>query len=112
MSQAESDTAAVATTGSTLAFAAKAIGFDLHINQAGASQLWKNGVYVRFWDPLAYDGDAFRLAVALNLTIALHTHGVGWVDVGHIKELTGSDPYAATRRAIVRAAAKLGALMP
>ena len=60
------------------------------------------------WNPLTDDGDALRLAVKLNLSISQHQHGAGWVDVGVIKQLTGGDPYAATRRAIVRAAAEMG----
>jgi hypothetical protein len=60
------------------------------------------------WNPLTDDGDALRLAVKLNLSIHQHQHGAGWVDVGPIKILTGGDPYAATRRAIVRAAAEIG----
>lgn len=64
------------------------------------------------WNPRADDGDALRLAVKLNLSIHQHQHGAGWVDVGPIKILTGGDAYAATRRAIVRAAAEIGRAMP
>jgi hypothetical protein len=59
------------------------------------------------WNPLTDDGDALRLAVKLNLSIHQHQHRDGWVDVGIAKELTGTDAAAATRRAIVRAAASL-----
>lgn len=57
------------------------------------------------WNPLTDDGDALRLAVDLNLahgllfTRAVHRHAV---------EQDISDAYAATRRAIVRAAAAIG----
>lgn len=64
------------------------------------------------WDPLSDDGDAFRLAVKLEIQVIHHHHGVGWVDAGFFKELIGGDPYAATRRAIVRAAAAIGQEMP
>jgi hypothetical protein len=58
------------------------------------------------WDPLNDDGDALRLAVRLELHVFGSRNGcnvnddlfVDAVDCGH-------DPYAATRRAIVRAAA-------
>ena len=54
------------------------------------------------WNPLTDDGDALRLAVKLN------------IDAGNpgmrlsIDWRKGDDPYAATRRAIVRAAAEIG----
>ena len=63
------------------------------------------------WNPLNDDGDAFRLAVKIGIDIGW------WLDKNnkpcvvliyeHIVDL-GSDPYAATRRAIVRAAAEIG----
>lgn len=62
------------------------------------------------WNPLTDDGDALRLAVELKLVIdccsacAMPTQqDIGWSDGGIPK-----DPYAATRRAIVRAAAAVG----
>ena len=68
-----------------------------------------------FWNPLADDGDALRLAVKLRLKI-VPLEG-GGVDVEHTsdEETFGvclvsecvPDPYAATRRAIVRAAAAM-----
>ena len=79
-----------------------------------------------YWNPLANDGDALRLAVALLISVK-HPDpadlGGGvvtaqlckskcrylflertWVSVGY----GNGDPHAATRRAIVRAAAALG----
>lgn len=72
------------------------------------------------WNPLFDDGDALRLAVVLGLDI-LRTDSDVEAVVGlppyspkrnaprafGIQKL-GSDPYAATRRAIVRAAAEIG----
>jgi hypothetical protein len=52
------------------------------------------------WSPLTDDGDALRLAVKLGL---LSKADVLWA------ANDASDPYAATRRAIVRAAAEIGA---
>jgi len=70
------------------------------------------------WEPLQVDGDAFRLMVKLHLTIDSHSEGLKGVWVGpgvtfkpEIVELFGTDPYAATRRAIVRAAADIGGTM-
>ena len=59
------------------------------------------------WNPLEDDGDALRLAVKLNMSIAV---GVAMGDAGASTEfdLSDNDPYAATRRAIVRAAAEIG----
>jgi hypothetical protein len=67
------------------------------------------------WNPLADDGDALRLAVKLGIAVyppdelgASATacnqgeHGRNW----HVE--IGSEPNAATRRAIVRAAAEVG----
>lgn len=84
------------------------------------------------WNPLQDDGDAFRLATKLKMRIE---HDVWIADSPHTKvraqithaklipsqygrfpeqakEFHDSDPYAATRRAIVRAAAEIGKDMP
>jgi len=75
------------------------------------------------WNPLTDDGDALRLAVQLGLDVCIdtpierepHTHVIGFVgnsaDTVDVIEAHG-DPYAATRRAIVRAAAEIGRAMP
>lgn len=68
------------------------------------------------WNPLKDDGDALRLAVKLHLFIdaTLPEVKVGWVvdcQSGLCEDLheeQSADPYAATRRAIVRAAAEIG----
>ena len=52
------------------------------------------------WNPLTDDGDALRLAVKLGIDIS-EAQVCYWDKVGN-------DPYAATRRAIVRAAAAIG----
>ena len=64
------------------------------------------------WNPLTDDGDALRLAVKLGLQIEINTKVLG--DTLVISEFYdnvechNSDPYAATRRAIVKAAAEIG----
>lgn len=74
------------------------------------------------WNPLAYDGDALQLAVKLGMLIDIP--GVrqdcdsievvaGKPKYGYVEvfEKASDDPYAATRRAIVRAAAEIGKAM-
>jgi len=70
--------------------------------------------FTREWNPLTDDGDALRLAVKLGLTVCVSfKYGLTWADKddkGHdlAKANHDGDPYAATRRAIVRAAAEIG----
>ena len=69
-----------------------------------------------FWNPLTDDGDALRLAVKLNIVIwECAQYNCALVEVrygnasGELTEpIVDNDPYAATRRAIVRAAAEIG----
>lgn len=62
------------------------------------------------WNPLTDDGDALRLAVKLGIEVVPQSV---WIWASHpsqreiIKEPPGADPCAATRRAIVRAAAAI-----
>ena len=65
----------------------------------------------REWNPLTDDGDAPRLAVKLKLEIWQGREEALCGDNRNptIREPYGADPYAATRRAIVRAAASLPA---
>jgi hypothetical protein len=61
------------------------------------------------WNPLTRDGDALRLAVKLKLDISFWSNeDVVVGDDDDIYECVSGDPYAATRRAIVRAAAEVG----
>ena len=70
--------------------------------------------YEIYWNPLENDTDAFRLAVKLEMDIEITidqlNHKWVWVYLGRhaLTESCGNDPYAATRRAIVRAAAQIG----
>lgn len=103
-----------------LEYAAKAAGMtiDTHYVDGGAS-IWAagkhNSDWIPNWNPLADDGDALRLAVALRLPIRDGLNGT--VETGNersgrpIWELWGNNPYAATRRAITRAAAEIGRAM-
>ena len=71
--------------------------------------------YEEEWNPLKNDGDALRLAVKLCLLVNIDL-GISFVTDGttesDLSEKHGSDPCAATRRAIVRAAAEIGKAMP
>ena len=87
---------------------------ELAAKAAGVGYADKEGKFVPFvpetWNPLTDGGDALRLAVKLKFVIR---HWDDCVDVGYFasprqKEMYGGDPYAATRRAIVRAAAQIG----
>mgnify|MGYP000331886423 CR=1 FL=1 len=69
------------------------------------------------WNPLTDDGDALRLAVKLRLTLQHNYSGVYCYDSPDFCDKSQTmievyendiDIYAATRRAIVRAAAEIG----
>lgn len=67
---------------------------------------------MRHWSPLTDDGDALRLAVKLNLDVdilsdCVYANGLE-VQNYQLFEWHKDDKYAATRRAIVRAAAEVG----
>jgi hypothetical protein len=89
-----------------LKFAAKAAGIE-----GGGGYYWTP--IGEAWNPLTHDGDALRLAVKLrHLRVGLG-ECIGRGAYSHIAILeSGPDPYAATRRAITRAAAKIGQAMP
>jgi hypothetical protein len=63
------------------------------------------------WNPLDDDGAALRLAVKLKLELGFPRKAIVW-SFGRKGEVCSEnyskDPYAATRRAIVRAAAEIG----
>ena len=71
---------------------------------------------VGYWNPLDCDGDALRLAVNLRLYVSPNISGeLAMVFGDKIRsyfEPYSPDPLAATRRAIVRAAAEIGQGMP
>lgn len=106
--------------------AAKAAEIKIHESDDGTIQrrpVWATPHYVQGqpygehrWDPLHDDGQALRLAVKLGLEVYHSINNDRWmVFVGYPKgqrityemEEYGDDEYAATRRAIVRAAAAM-----
>lgn len=72
------------------------------------NQSYMEGVLSR-WNPLTDDGDALRLAVKLRILVDVTAHSTVAIVNGTIsaQEKHNGDPYAATRRAIVGAAAAI-----
>ena len=98
-----------------LELAAKACGYKYSDYVfAGETRLKViNGRHMVSWNPLEDDGDALRLAVVCELFVDTQ-YNMGSA-VGHASfscedfwEGWGDDAFAATRRAIVRAAAEIG----
>jgi hypothetical protein len=116
--------------------AAKAVGYPIsegHFESATAANGWWGWIYidgdgepptdsawVELWNPLTDDGDALRLAVKLKLNVINGAHSPGGIafvyaqsrGLAPSQEYGMDDPHAATRRAIVRAAAEIGKSMP
>lgn len=104
-----------------LELAAKAAGIsggwgdklDYHNGEVDLTDYWVlDGEELYFWNPLVDDGDALRLAVELEMQLRI-LHKENQVSVygspeGRVDERVTGDPFAATRRAIVRVAAEIG----
>lgn len=90
-----------------LELAAKAAGINVQMLEAGDPYRMKESGAMVAWNPLTNDGDALRLAVSLGIIVET---GRAWVS--KYGPMYGEDvlpnPYAATRRAIVRAASEIG----
>ena len=92
-----------------LELAAKAAGIEL--DKGWLVYLEDDG---EAFNPLVRDDHALRLAVKLNLSMDLFDDAifVGYTpncnDCDQVREELNNDPYAATRRSIVRAAAEIG----
>jgi hypothetical protein len=106
-----------------LELAAKAAGVDANEWCEPGQLLNDKGGFVQFiglghvcvWNPLTDDGDALRLAVRLELSV-WQAGSVSVADHDRLgpkmREEHSGDPCAATRRAIVRAAAEIGKEQP
>lgn len=109
-----------------LELAAKASGHDALGEMYGWDEIGP-GMFIdanhppTLWNPLADDGDALRLAVELEITPGKHddtvvpSRSAAWRSgAAHCSlwEPAGNNSYAATRRAIVLAAAEIGKAMP
>lgn len=99
-----------------LELAAKAAGYNIKAHEDGTLYSdYRCSGYWGVFNPLTDDGDALRLAVKLDMQVTVDIGG-GEVWVVHnyllsmiVESLEGViDIYAATRRAIVRAAAAIG----
>ena len=104
-----------------LELAAKAAGLTVHAKHqasrdacgAGDVGLWISNES-SCWNPLTDDGDALRLAVKCKIDVVQFSL-LARADVAglpDVREPYNGDPIAATRRAIVRAAAEIGRQMP
>lgn len=101
-----------------LELAAKAAGIEIS-EWVDGEPMKREGDAYWMWNPLADDCDALRLAVLLGIDPMFNvfdsenrrcvscTYPVPR-DYLSVTEPYGDDPYAATRRAIVRAAAEIG----
>lgn len=116
----------MSTDRELLELAAKAAGYKATDIFCGhfVVQRPNDGVF-EDWNPLEDCGDALRLACVLGLTVecdfhdsdtctAYQTRGdiVADEQAGMVGEVIGEPDFAATRRAIVRAAAEIGRAMP
>ena len=107
--------------------AAKAAGYGVEVvssREQGGTVSFYMKPDLLWWNPLEDDGDALRLAVKLRML--LHIIDLGSLHDGDApfsaaitahpfadeRELHGADPCAATRRAIVRAAAAMAPKEP
>lgn len=106
-------------------FAAKAMGYvpaKIYSDKT-KSLIWASeSGFPTAWKPLVDNSDAFELMVRLNLFVFHGWTSAMGVPVANVVvdnaeqttpsgEIKGDDPYAATRRAIVRAAAEIGKKM-
>ena len=98
-----------------LEIAAKAAGVPQNCYRHGIGGMWQytpqDGYFGACWNPLDDDGDALRLAVKLRLQVTPGTYKTNEVGIFRAGAAecyeTGIDLAAATRRAIVRAAAAM-----
>jgi len=91
-----------------LELAAKAAGKDIDPDRYDEDWGFAIRHLAKWWNPLADDGDALRLAVFLFRDIHFW-YFENSVSVGNeLRVACGDDPCAATRHAIVYAAAEIG----
>jgi len=121
----------VSTDRELLEMAAKAAGINLEwIGEGRMASCFDPASEREWWNPLTDDGDALRLAVKLRISLIHEQEYMGGpvletleatsprssadgsrhVSTECLNEL-GGDEFAATRRAIVRAAASIGEQM-
>lgn len=97
-----------------LELAAKAAGYERYVSSndaTGRVMIWCDGQIVEF-KALTDDGDALRLAVRCAQLFGFYRFMRAWLIAMATEQGDIADPYAATRRAIVRAAASIGSTLP
>lgn len=99
-----------------LELAAKAAGIPIHVWGAKGKELIADMTEPdnhKLWNPLTDDGDALRLAVKLRMRLRVDDYGAA-ARINDKAQWAGCEAHihggieAATRRAIVRAAAEIG----
>ena len=92
-----------------LELAAKAAGIECEIEGFSGGRCFGTNQYNEIvFDPLTDDGDALRLAVKCAQLFGFYRFLRAWIAAMATENGSPSDPLAATRRAIVRAAAEIG----
>ena len=89
--------------------AANAAEIECDWSQSSQTMIVQSFHRVIPWNPLTDDGDALRLAVKLGIVFEIFGDfvRVEWKPHHVVLEDFTTDPYAATRRAIVKAAAEM-----
>jgi len=109
----------MSTDRELLELAAKAAGYEvvaaivLRDGTLKGVDIRENGEIVHYWHPLLDDRDALQLATTMRIEIFHGVYGKGRTDTRnhhgeYFTEQHFDDQHAATRRAIVRAAAAIG----
>lgn len=95
-----------------LELAAKAEGHKVYFDDGKSDLAFYDSKYTGLlWNPIHVNEDAFKLMVKLSINVSSEKcNGTTWICMSEIQinESHNNDPYAATRRAIVRAAAEIG----
>ena len=96
-----------------LELAAKAAGIEIYDWFSESVPIVRSGDDGIVWRPLTDDGDALRLVstlgIHLQFAVGFTVAYAGSVYAKQFTEHNGTDQHASTRRAIVRAAAAIGA---
>ena len=100
------------TDRESLELAAKAAGYDVRSDGEGGLTITVKRGLCRGWNPLTNDGDALRLAVKLKMQVSITNESCRAETLPALGiRINNKDELAATRRAIVMAAANAGADM-
>lgn len=96
-----------------LELAAKAEGHGVEFHEASGLSFWGDKFTGLLWNPLHNDSDALRLAVTCGLVVDCSRPSAGEpFKMNHFAQEDFKDRGAATRRAIVRAAAAIAKAAP